>query len=49
MKRQLKMKSKTRQLNLFVDERSLFEKLCDQSSLEAGFKYPTKIILTKVT
>ncbi|MCW5211022.1 hypothetical protein VU03_04800, partial [Desulfobulbus sp. N3] len=32
------MKSKTRQLNLFVDERSLFEKLCDQSSLEAGFK-----------
>ncbi|MCW5213066.1 group II intron reverse transcriptase/maturase, partial [Desulfobulbus sp. TB] len=32
------MKSKTRQLNLFVDERSLFEKLCDLSSLEAGFK-----------
>jgi RNA-directed DNA polymerase len=38
MKRQPKMKSKTRQLNLFVDERSLFEKLCDQSILEAGFK-----------
>ena len=38
MKRQPKMKSKTRQLNLFVDERSLFEKLCDLSSLEAGFK-----------
>jgi RNA-directed DNA polymerase len=38
MKRQPKMKSKTRQLSLFVDERSLFEKLCDQSILEAGFK-----------
>ena len=38
MKRRPKMKSKMRQLNLFVDERSLFEKLCDLSSLEAGFK-----------
>lgn len=38
MKRRSKMKSKMRQLNLFVDERSLFEKLCDLSSLEAGFK-----------
>jgi len=27
-----------RQLSLFVDERSLFEKLCDQSYLESGFK-----------
>ena len=27
-----------RQRSLFVDERSLFEKLCDQSNLEAGFK-----------
>ena len=38
MKRQPKMKSKMRQLNLFVDERSLFKKLCDLSSLESGFK-----------
>lgn len=30
--------SKARQLNLFVDERSLFEKLCDLHSLQAGFK-----------
>jgi RNA-directed DNA polymerase len=29
---------KTRQLNLFVDERSLFAKLCDLQSLRAGFK-----------
>ncbi|NOQ47287.1 MAG: group II intron reverse transcriptase/maturase [Desulfobulbaceae bacterium] len=27
-----------RQRSLFVDERSLFEKLCDQKHLEAGFK-----------
>ena len=38
MKRRPTMKSKTRQLNLFVDERSLFEKLCNQRILEAGFK-----------
>ncbi len=38
MKKQPKMKSKMRQRSLFVDERSLFEKLCDQSNLEAGFK-----------
>jgi len=30
--------SKARQLNLFVDERSLFEKLCDLHRLQAGFK-----------
>jgi group II intron reverse transcriptase/maturase len=30
--------SKARQLNLFVDERSLFEKLCDLHNLQAGFK-----------
>ena len=30
--------SKARQLNLFVDERSLFEKLCDLHNLRAGFK-----------
>jgi hypothetical protein len=38
MKRQPEIKSETRQLNLFVDERSLFEKLCDRSGPEAGFK-----------
>jgi len=38
MTKQLKMKDKMRQRSLFVDERSLFEKLCDQSNLEAGFK-----------
>tara|TARA_B100000614_G_scaffold255049_1_gene271453 strand:+ start:1137 stop:1565 length:429 start_codon:yes stop_codon:yes gene_type:complete len=31
------MKSKTRQLDLFVDERSLFEKLCDLANLGTGF------------
>jgi len=36
--KQPKMKDKMRQLSLFVDERSLFEKLCDGSNLEAGFK-----------
>ncbi|WP_153306622.1 group II intron reverse transcriptase/maturase [Desulfogranum japonicum] len=30
--------SKARQLNLFVDERSLFVKLCDLHNLRAGFK-----------
>ncbi len=38
MKKQLTMKSKLRQRNLFVDERSLFEKLCDPVKLRAGFK-----------
>ncbi len=38
MKRQPKTKDKMRQRSLFVDERSLFEKLCDQKHLEAGFK-----------
>lgn len=37
MKMQPIMKSKMRQLDLFVDERSLFEKLCDQANLYAGF------------
>jgi len=32
------MKSKLRQRNLFDDERSLFEKLCDPVKLRAGFK-----------
>ncbi|WP_394698450.1 reverse transcriptase domain-containing protein [uncultured Desulfobacter sp.] len=31
------MKSKMRQLDLFVDQRSLFEKLCDEANLYAGF------------
>jgi len=30
--------SKARQLNLFIDERSLFEKLCDLQNLQTGFK-----------
>jgi group II intron reverse transcriptase/maturase len=38
MTKQLKMKDKMRQRSLCVDERSLFEKLCDRSNLEAGFK-----------
>lgn len=38
MKRQPKIKDKMRQRSLFVDERSLFEKLCDLEYLEAGFK-----------
>lgn len=38
MKRLTKAESKARQLNLFVDERSLFEKLCDLHNLQAGFK-----------
>lgn len=38
MTKQLKMKDKMRQRSLCVDERSLFDKLCDLSNLEAGFK-----------
>jgi len=38
MKRQPKTKDKMRQRSLFVDERILFEKLCDLKHLEAGFK-----------
>ena len=38
MKKQLTMKGKLRQRNLFEDERSLFEKLCDPVKLGAGFK-----------
>jgi hypothetical protein len=38
MKRQTKTKDKMRQRSLFVDERSLFEQLCDLKHLEAGFK-----------
>jgi RNA-directed DNA polymerase len=38
MKKHPTERSKARQLNLFVDERSLFEKLCDLQNLQAGFK-----------
>lgn len=38
MKKHPKERSKARQLNLFVDDRSLFEKLCDLHNLQAGFK-----------
>ncbi len=38
MKKHPKMKSKTRQRCLFVDDRSLFDKLCDLHNLHAGFK-----------
>lgn len=38
MKKHPTERSKARQLNLFVDERSLFEKLCDLNNLQAGFK-----------
>lgn len=38
MKRLPREASKARLLNLFVDERSLFEKLCDLHNLQAGFK-----------
>ena len=38
MKKQPTMKRKLRQRNLFVDERSLFDKLCDPVKLRAGFK-----------
>lgn len=38
MKKHPTERSKARQLNLFVDERSLFDKLCDMHNLQAGFK-----------
>ncbi len=38
MKKHPTTQSKARQLNLFVDNRSLFEKLCDLHNLQAGFK-----------
>lgn len=38
MKKHPTERSKARQLNLFIDERSLFEKLCDLHNLQAGFK-----------
>lgn len=38
MTKQPKMKDKMRQRSLCIDERSLFEKLCDLSNLGAGFK-----------
>ena len=38
MKKHPTERSKARQLNLFVDERSLFEKLCDLQNLQAGLK-----------
>lgn len=38
MTKQLTMKRKLSQRNLFEDERSLFEKLCDPVKLKAGFK-----------
>jgi RNA-directed DNA polymerase len=38
MKKHPTERSKARQLNLFVDERSLFEKLCDLHNLQTGFK-----------
>lgn len=38
MTKQLKMKCKMRQRSLCVDERSLFEKLCDLNNLRTGFK-----------
>ena len=37
MKIQPITKSKMKQLDLFVDQRSLFEKLCDEANLYAGF------------
>ena len=38
MKKHPTEQSKARQRNLFIDDRSLFEKLCDLHHLEAGFK-----------
>lgn len=38
MKKHPTAQSKARQLNLFIDNRSLFEKLCDLHNLQAGFK-----------
>ena len=42
MKKHPTEESKARQLNLFVDERSLFEKLCDLHNLHAGLKAVAK-------
>ena len=38
MKKQPKMKSKMKQRSLFIEERSLFEQLCDQGNLLTGFE-----------
>ena len=38
MKKHPTEESKARQRNLFIDDRSLFEKLCDLHNLQAGFK-----------
>jgi len=38
MKKRSKVKDQMRQRSLAIDERSLFEKLCDQVNLAAGFK-----------
>jgi len=38
MKKQPKMKSKMKQRSLFIEERSLFEQLCDQGNLLTGFQ-----------
>ncbi len=38
MRKQPKMKSKMKQRSLFVEERSLFEQLCDQGNLLTGFE-----------
>ena len=38
MKKHPTEQSKARQRNLFIDDRSLFEKLCDLHNLQAGFK-----------
>ena len=38
MKKRPKVKDQMRQRSLAIDERSLFEKLCDQVNLIAGFK-----------
>jgi RNA-directed DNA polymerase len=38
MKKHPTKQSKARQRNLFIDDRSLFEKLCDLHNLQAGFK-----------
>jgi len=38
MKKRPRMESKMRQRSLFVDERSLFEKLCDIRNLDTGFQ-----------
>ena len=38
MRKQPKMKSKMKQRSLFIEERSLFEQLCDQGNLLTGFE-----------